>query len=288
VNRRGHIAALVLLLSAVAVVIAQVDISEDPPLPKPENGDVSGVVTPAEQVESLKLVSRATGEEYEAKSFDAETGKVVFEYLPGDAVYDVCIATTDGRAVEGIDLSFVDARLIRLAEQRRAELGVEATPRRNFTADDAEDIMRFVDDLEDFMDLRRVLYIAGWGGRATALVELMRIRDFHADDGEVIWRIELWYFVYHSNGWQRVANQNRVLRRVRTTPDEWAKIAVEYRPQLSVTIDEQGACEPVNFEIPSEIDPSRGRPAGTNPQLDTQPHILGIDEESPEDDMIVL
>ncbi len=141
-----------------------------------------------------------------------------------------------------------------------------------------EAIIRYVQELKDFMDVRRPLYVAGHGRRATLLVETMRTREFHQSDGNIVWRMELWYFEYRYGGWARVDNQNRLLRRLRVEADEWGQIAVEYWPSLSVFIDADGTSQAVTFEIPAETDPSRGRPAGSEPQLDTVPHVLGITE----------
>jgi hypothetical protein len=49
-----------------------------------------------------------------------------------------------------------------------------------------------------------------------ALTRLIRDTNFHADKGgEVIWRIELWYFQFHYGGWEKIGQVNRVLRRER-------------------------------------------------------------------------
>lgn len=250
----------------------------DEPLPAPQAGAITGAVTPADQVQSLTLVSRETGVTAEPATFDALTGEFSFARLPGDAAYDLVIATTDGRSIEGIDLSFVDWRLLRLAADRREQLAVTAEEACSFTEGDAEQILRYVRQLDDFMELRRPLYVAGHGRRATVLIELMRMREFHDSGGDIIWRVELWYFENRSGGWSRVDNQSRLLRRVQAGPDEWGQIAVEYWPALSVLINADGTSQAVAFEIPAEIDPSRGRPAGGEPQLDTAPHILGITE----------
>ena len=273
---------VVAVTALLAVEPADVELTEDEPtIPPPTPGNITGTISPAELIQSLSLVSRVTGESHEPAAFDADSGEFAFEDLPGDAAYDLIIETTDGRTFEGIDLSFVDARLLRMAATRREELGLPAEAERPFTQADADALVAFVDEVEGFMDTHRVLYVGGHGRRATVLLELMRTADFHADEGHVIWRVELWYFEYATGAWQAVANQARVIRRFRGPPADWQQLAVEFRPDLSVFIDAEGHSDVLAFEIPEGIFPPRGRPANSRPQLDTQPHILGIDDVIP-------
>ena len=263
-------------------------VEDAPIIDPPQPGSISGTIAPANLIGSVSLVSRATAETYEPAEFDADTGAFTFDDLPGDAAYDVIVQTTDGRTFEGIDLSFADARLLRLAAARREELGAASEESRPFTQADATSLTRFVRDMVDFMDVRRVLYIRGHGKRATILLELMRTDRFHADDGHVIWRVELWYFEYTGGAWQAVPGQARVVRRFRGAPETWRQIAVEFRPDLSVAIDPDGPADPVTFEIPEGIAPRRGRPRGAEPHLITDPHVDGIEGPPPPPEDAVL
>lgn len=256
-------------------------IGDKPPLAKPKCGDITGVISPVENVRSIQLVSRATGKIHKPAAFDKKTGKFTFKGLVGDAAYDICAETTDGREIQGIDLEFTDARLLRMAARRREQLGLQAERSHELREADAKQLIKYVADLDDFLDIRRVLYIQGHGRRATLLVEAMRSRQFYAKKGdEIIWRIELWYFEYDFGQWQRVANQERLLRRERVSLEKWRKISVEYYPELSVFVSSAGKSKPVKFEIPDKPAPSRGRPAGTEIKLKTKPHILGVTVEN--------
>ena len=106
------------------------------------------------------------------------------------------------------------------------------------------------------------------------LVELMRTKEFYSSAGKIIWRVELWYFEYNHGGWERMANQERVLRRERIDPAQWKKIDLEFYPQLTARVEADGSSKPVEFKIPEKPDPSCGRPANTAPELKTDPHIL--------------
>jgi len=269
-------------VAAVAgACLAGVELTEDPPVaPAPKAGDVTGTIAPADKVASISAVSRVTGQAYAPQAFDRTTGGFRFAGLPGDATYDVCLRTNDGRRLEGIDLDFVDHRMIRLAELRRKQLGLPAEKPHAFNADDVQEMLKYVRDLKDFCTTRRAIYVRGHGPRATMLVELIRAEDYFARKGdEIIWRIELWYFEYRYGGWDRLANQERILHRTRTPYGQWSQTNVEYFDTLSAHVSPTGYSEAVRFEIPDKPDPSRGRVPGTPPQMDTRPHVLGLDEE---------
>lgn len=271
-------ACRVILIAACAAVGGQPEIRDDPPVAtRPASGGVTGRITPGGKVRRIDAVCRATGKRYTPAAFDHKTGAFTFKDLPGDATYDVRIVTTGGAHVEGMDLSWHEARLLRLAAIRRKQLGLLAEPARQFTADDAEELIEYVRDLKDFADVRRVLYLNGLGRRAVMLVEVMRTRAFYAQrGGEVIWRTELWYFKYQYGGWERVAHVERVLERHRIPAGKWRGITKVYYPQLSAHVDERGISRPLKFRIPDRLDPARGRIAGTEPVQKTKPIILGV------------
>ena len=166
----------------------------------------------------------------------------------------------------------------RLAQARRAELKMAPDRQHAFTSDDAGALLKFVTDLQDFMEIRRPLYIEGHGRHATMLVELMRTREFYSSGEALVWRVELWYFQENYGAWERVPNQEVVLERKRITPKEWKKIDLEYYPELSAHVDRQGMAGPIEFVIPQAPDPSTGRPAGSEPELKSAAHVLGLDK----------
>jgi len=275
-TKRTVIAALVVLAGCTCLGAVRL-VEDDPPVARPEAGGITGKIGVPREIVELWAVSRVTGKTYEPVSCNARTGEFKFQDLPGDATYDLRIKLGGGRVVEGIDLEFVDARMLRLAALRRKQLGLPPERTHKFSMDDVAALEKYIRDMDDFMEGRRILYIRGHGRRVTMLVELMRTRGFHAARGNIIWRVELWYFVNQFGGWERQGNQERLLRRVKTTPDEWRKVHVEYYPRLSVYVDPRGKSAPVSFKVPAKPDPSRGRVAGTDRGIKTRPHILGLD-----------
>jgi hypothetical protein len=169
---------------------------------------------------------------------------------------------------------------LKLAEKRRRQLGLPAEREHNFTRRDANELVEWVANAEDFLEQRRVLYVQGHGRRATLLVELMRTRAFHASGGKLVWRVELWYFVNQFGGWDRLANTEVMLRRLRVGRARWRSVHVGWLPALSVHVDADGRSRPLRFTIPAKTDPATSRPANTKPQLDTAPKVLGLDAES--------
>ncbi|MBS3733789.1 MAG: hypothetical protein KGY99_02575 [Phycisphaerae bacterium] len=251
--------------------------ADAPPIEPPTTGTLAGTFSPVDEVADLTAVDRATGRRFEPDAFDEGTGAFRFEDVPGAASYDLQLALHDGRRIEGVDLRFVDADLLELADIRRRQMGLPVPPRGRFEQRDARALLAYVAEHEDFMDIKRPLYVHGWGRRATVLVELMRTRPFHDSGGDWVWRIELWYFEDRGGEWVRLANQQRVLWRERLAPAAWRKIDVTYYPALSIHVGRDGASRAVRFEIPPAADASRGRPSGSKPQLETAPHILGVD-----------
>jgi hypothetical protein len=275
-NRATAYAVLALAVAGAASLCpAKVELEEDPPpVPAPKSGDVTGRITPAGRIDSIQAVSRNTLKTYRPASHNRATGAFRFANLPGDAHYDIRVTTMDGRTIEGIDLSWIESRMIRLAAERRKQLGMPPERDRPFTRGDANAILQWVDEWKDFMEVKRVLYLHGMGKRATLLVELLRTREFHASGGKLVWRIELWYMQDEFGGWDRLANSERVLHRRRITPAEWRKIDLQYYPELSAYVDPNGISEPVKFTLPKKGDLSRGRLPNTDPERKTKPHVV--------------
>ena len=274
-----------IILIALACV-AQVKLVDDPPVtPAPKAGRITGTISPGNDVVEVYAMNRYVTKKYAAESFDPRTGNFSFRDMPGDAVYDIGVKLRSGRTIEGIDLGFAGARFQRLAELRRQQLDlppVEETPR-EFTQKDVKELFKYFSDFKkhDFMDTGRVLYLRGHGNRATMLVELLRDPDraFHDQQaGQIVWRVELWYFLWQNGGWERVANQERVLQRERIQVSEWQKISLESLPAWSVTVDANGKCPAVKLQIPEKPDPSTGRFPRTKPGVQTDPNILGLSD----------
>lgn len=266
------------LAGASCAALGAVKLVDDPPPVRPaKTGKITGTIAPADKVAKIEAVARQKKRTYPVQAFDKKTGRFAFADLPGDATYDIRVVTTDGRTLEGIDLSFLDARLIRLAAARRKQLGLPPERKHPFTLRDVQELTKWVEDWEDFLEQRRILYIQGHGTRATLLVELMRTREFYSSAGALVWRVELWYMKNEFGGWDRIANSELVLHRRRIQPAEWRKINLQYYPELSVYLSPAGESKPLHYRLPAKSDLSRGRLPNTNPVAKTTTHVGGLD-----------
>lgn len=130
-------------------------------------------------------------------------GTLHFDNLLPDTPYHVRIELRDGRVLQGVDLGWYAAVN-------------DPTPPGNLDAEGRAEIAAIVTKVPQFYNRSELLRLEGNARRATALVQLVRDAAFHGDrGGEVIWRVELWYFEYQAGGWARVSQQNVVLRRER-------------------------------------------------------------------------
>ncbi len=133
----------------------------------------------------------------------ADRHRVVFSNLLPNIAYDVRIALADGTILQGVDLSWYGP------EPAKPNAGP-------LDEEDRKQIDEQVAGIKAFENKRRLLAIRGDHDRAVLLMELIRDTPFYGRKGdEVIWRIELWYFKNQHGGWERIGQQNKVLRRER-------------------------------------------------------------------------
>ena len=126
-----------------------------------------------------------------------------FSNLQAETPYDLAIELTDGTLLCGADFSWCDPTP---PDPQAEALG----------DDDRQAIKAIVTDILGFADKPKLAMLIGTHERAVGLVDLTRSKGFHSDKGdEVIWRVEIWFFRWENGGWERVADQSRVLRRER-------------------------------------------------------------------------
>jgi hypothetical protein len=260
--------------------------ADEPVVEKARSAHLTGWITSPERVKSIEAVCRATGKAYEG-AVKEQPGRFLFPEVPGDAVYDIRIRTPDGLRFEGVDLSFIDADLLRLARLRRKELGLPAEEPEELADADEAAILKYVAEQEDFLDTRRVLALRGDGRRATVLVELLRTRPFVLPSGKSpgrdvrIWRVDLWYFEKTGGGWRRLPETAQTVDRRVCTMEELKTTAVEYRPDWSVYVGRNGQIREVKLTVPEAVDDSLGRHGKTPTQANQKPTVLREDPVIP-------
>jgi hypothetical protein len=135
----------------------------------------------------------------------SSAGTATFTNLKPATPYDLRLTLSDGRILRGVNLSWYT----------REPAHADAGP---LNDDDQKQIQALVSDIKSFYDISRILAINGDHDRATVLVERIRSARFDGGaNGEVIWRIELWYFNNDFGGWNEPPQTNKVLIRKRFT-----------------------------------------------------------------------
>ena len=252
-----------MLLAGCAATMA----ADGPPSTAPAKGELSGILkTTAKLVRVVAVdrawadvlnTSRATAKDdfvYEG-NVEQATGAFRVPGLIAGRPYDLIAWTQDaqGKMVrwEGANMDYHRAIL-------------PSTP---VTAEDRKAIEALVVDPQQFYDKVRVLRMAADHQHATVLVELMRTRDFHSDTGgELIYRVELWYFENLFGGWAKDANTEKVLARVRGKPGELPE-NWQFLPELGGVVagPAPGTSATAGMEmkvgLPEKPEPKRGRAA---------------------------
>jgi hypothetical protein len=146
--------------------------------------------------------ARATSEEKAELAGIPHESTAKFDNIPAGVSIDVRLTIADGTVLQGVNLGWYNDE----------PLPVDVPP---MTDDDREQIRAIVEDIPSFYNKSNVLLLVGDHSRATALVQLVRDTDFHSGGGNVVWRVELYYFKFQYGGWEKVQQQNKIIRRER-------------------------------------------------------------------------
>lgn len=125
-----------------------------------------------------------------------DKGTLTFTNVPVNMPLTVQATLADGTIVQGVDLSWYT----------QDKSPADAPP---LTDDDREAIRAIVQDIPSFYNKSTIKLLAGDHSRATALVELVRESDFHAGKGNMIWRVELYYFKFQYGGWKKSPSRTK-------------------------------------------------------------------------------
>ncbi len=154
----------------------------------------------------------ATAEGDSAMEAKVQDTTAMFSDVPTDVPVTAAITLSDGSTLQGVSLHWHSD------EPAKPDAG-------ELTDDDREQIRAIVQDVPSFYNKSDILLLEGDHDRAVALVQLVRDSDFHAGKGEVVWRVELYSFKFQFGGWEKVQQQNRILRRERfKTVDEFKTV----------------------------------------------------------------
>ena len=231
-----------------------------------KDATLAGVIKSAQSIERVAAIDRQwadvlkTSEQSPKDDFlypgdvDAATGRFHVDHLLPGRSYDLLVWTKDA---QGKETRWEGACM----DYHRAI--IPSTPA---TPEDRKAIEALIVEPPQFYDKVRPLRMAADHQHATVLVELARTRDFHSDaGGEVIYRVELWYFENLYGGWAKDANTEKVLARVRGKPaalqQNW-----QFLPELgglTATDAKSAAIQPaLTISLPDKPDPKHGIAGG--------------------------
>ena len=244
------------------------------------------VVTPADAIGRVRVVKRGpnTIRKIKQQWFDAvptgEKGHFIVEDLP-EEVYDICIETGKHR-VEGVDLGVgadADEPVFHwwLAGERLTvenfdpdsafeegtvvseEEKAEAT-RRKFRLDALQRRFETIANVRKFENYARVIFASGTPDKAKALIELRRDGGHYGERGdEVIWRTEIWTFVWAHGAWVARNRSAEVLERFRFQRSEYEQLDRLYDPALGGILVKEEVRTTIEYELPTALDDRMGK-----------------------------
>jgi hypothetical protein len=225
-----------------------------PPAPATQPAAITGTLKTAETVTRIAAVDRPFADVLKTSlavpkdpflydgTFNAKTGAFAIPKLLPGRTYDLIIWTENAAHEktrwEGASMDYHRPILPAPSEQP-------------FTPEDQKWIEDFVKEMPAFYDKARILHLAADHKHAVALVELARTREFHSQErGEIIYRVELWYFENLFGGWAKDKNTEKVLARARAPADKLEK-NWQFLPELGgIAIDASGKSPALALTLP--------------------------------------
>jgi hypothetical protein len=185
-------------------------------------------------------------------TFDAKTGAFRVPRVLAGRAYDLVVWT---KGAGGEEVRWEGCCMDYHREIVPAKEGV--------TEEDRKWLEGFVKEMPAFFDKARVVHMAADHQHATLLVELARTRDFHSEKkgGEIIYRVELWYFENLFGGWAKDKNTEKVLVRWRGKPGEIEK-NWQFLPGLGGIV---AGDKPVTIMLPEHVSEGNGLSGGIKP-----------------------
>ncbi len=181
-----------------------------------------------------------------------------FSKLLPNTPYDVAMTLKDGTILQGVNLGWLNEEPVK-------------TDTQPMTDDDRSEVHGLVKPDKDFFNKIEILQLAGDHNRATALVRMIRDREFHSDKGgEIISRFEIWYFRFEYGGWEKVQQGQKILRRDRfKSREEYEKTigVIKWTPVLGGIKVEKGKDRVITLAaLPGDKPPaSSNPPPSSNP-----------------------
>jgi hypothetical protein len=246
------------------------------------------IVSPAEEVRRVRVLERLpnTMRQINRRWFEAkqgegdERGHFIVEDLP-EGKYDIYVQTKDHR-IEGVDLSveaepgepvfhwwlpgerltaenFDPAADFEEGTVAGEEERTEAI-RKRFRLKALQTCFDTLAKVPRFENYLRVIFVSGTPQEAKALVELRRDGGHYGEQGdEVIWRSEIWTFVWAYGSWVAENRAAKVLERFRFQRTRYDQLDRLYDPAIGGVSVKEGRKTTVKYELPVVLDDKMGK-----------------------------
>ncbi|HKB38113.1 MAG TPA: hypothetical protein VKD72_16825 [Gemmataceae bacterium] len=182
-----------------------------------EKGTISGTIDKPAHVTAVTAINRADDKKYPGK-IDAKTGQFTIAGLPLGATYDILLDAGTAR-LEGVNLKVP-----------RSDYEEEQP----LSKDDIKTIKAKALELNQFEDRVEVMAVVGNIQHAAVILNKLRTRAFvNSNEGEVIWRLEVWHFEKPDDAWFKVQDELfQVLYRERIQKKDFDKKSLTLDPSL--------------------------------------------------------
>jgi len=182
-----------------------------------EKGTISGTIDKPAHVTAVTAINRADDKKYPGK-IDAKTGQFTIAGLPLGATYDILLDAGTAR------LGGVNLKVPRSDYEEEQPL----------SKDDIKTIKAKALELNQFEDRVEVMAVVGNIQHAAVILNKLRTRAFvNSNEGEVIWRLEVWHFEKPDDAWFKVQDELfQVLYRERIQKKDFDKKALTLDPSL--------------------------------------------------------
>ncbi len=232
-----------------------------------EAATIKGKISPPGRCQAMRVVNRALLKSYEGKysigkaaksekamadaarqgSYNPQTGEFSFSgLLPG--TYDIILELGDA-TLEGVNLKmdFDDQADEPLTDECR------------------QDVLDYIiKSRKDFFENKvRGLYVEGNGKHCKALMERIRDKPFHNDNGDITWRVEIWIFDNRTGAWvPRGRSGVDVVMRQRMKLEQFQKVTHVFDPKLGgLRLKKEDDEVTIDYTIPAKITADMGKVA---------------------------
>lgn len=146
-----------------------------------DTGTIAGTLEKPESIKSIAAVLRDDPPVTYPGKLDAKTGQFTIPGLPLDKTYDLFVDLMSGARLEGVNMH------VKKTDFKDAEPPLIKA--------DEEKLKEITKGLSKFEDIHEFLAVGGNAQHAAVVMSKLRTKPFYeSKPGEVVWRLEVWFF----------------------------------------------------------------------------------------------